>query len=65
MPGIPREVAKHALKIKPGSKLVKWRLHRSDEEKYRAIGEDITKLLEAGFIKEVYHPEWLANPILI
>ena len=25
----------------------------------------MAKLLAAGFIKEVYHPEWLANPVLI
>ena len=31
----------------------------------RAIGEEIAKLLVAGFIKEVYHPEWLANPVLV
>ena len=23
------------------------------------------KLLVAGFIREVYHPEWLANPVLV
>jgi hypothetical protein len=38
---------------------------RFDEEKRRAIGEEIAKLLAARFIKEVYHPEGLANPILI
>ena len=53
------------MKIRPGSKLVKQLLHRFDEEKRRAIGKEITKLLAAGFIKEVYHPEWLANPILV
>ena len=65
MPSILREVAKHALKIRPGSKPVRQRLRRFDEEKRRAIGEEIAKLLVAGFIKEVYHPEWLANPILV
>ena len=25
----------------------------------------MAKLLAAGFIKEVYHPEWLANPVLV
>ena len=65
MPGISREVAKHTLKIRPGSKLVKQRLRRFDEEKRRAIGEEIAKLSAAGFIKEVYHPEWLANPVLV
>ena len=65
MPGILREVAEHALKIRPGSKLAKQRLRRFDAEKRRAIGEEIAKLLAAGFIKEVYHPEWLANPVLM
>ena len=65
MLGIPREVAKHTLKIHPGSRLVKQRQRRFDEEKRRAISEEIAKLLAAGFIKEVYHPEWLANPILV
>ena len=32
--------------------------------KKEVIKVKITKLLAAGFIKEVYHPEWLANPIL-
>ena len=65
MLGIPREVTEHALKIRLGSKLVKQRLHRFDEGKRRAIGEEIAKLLAVGFIREVYHPERLVNPILI
>ena len=65
MLGIPREVAKHTLKIRLGSKLAKQRLHRFDKGKCRAIGEEIAKLLAAGFIKKVYHPEWLANPVLV
>jgi hypothetical protein len=65
MPGMPREVTEHALKTKPGSRPVKQRLHRFDEEKRRAIGEEIARLLAAGFIKQVYHPEWLAHSILV
>ena len=65
MPGIPREVAGHSLDIRVGSKPVKQRLRRFDEEKRRAIGEEIHKLLAAGFIKEVFHLEWLANPVLV
>ena len=30
-----------------------------------AIRVEIKWLLAAGFIKEVYHPEWLANPVLV
>ena len=56
MPGIPREDAEHTLNIKPGCKPAKQRLRRFDEEKHKAIGEEIAKLLAAGFIKEVQHP---------
>ena len=52
MLGIPREVTEHALDIRAGSRLVKQRLHRFNEEKRRAIGEEVQKLLAAGFIKE-------------
>ena len=65
MPGIPREVVERTLKIHLGSKPVKQRLCHFDEEKRRAIGEEIAKLLAAGFIREVHHLEWLANPILV
>ena len=65
MTGITREVTKHTLKIHLGSKPVKQRLHHFDEEKHRAIGEEIAKLSAAKFIREVYHLEWLANPILV
>jgi hypothetical protein len=65
MPGIPREVTEHALEIRADSEPVKQRLRRFDEEKRKVIGEEVNKLLEAGFIKEVHHPEWLANPVLV
>ena len=65
MPDIPREVTEHALKIRSGSKPVKQRLCRFNEGKRRTISEEIVKLLVAGFIKEVYHLEWLANPVLV
>jgi hypothetical protein len=65
MPGIPRDVAEHSLDIRAGTRPVKQPLHRFDEEKRRAIGKEIHKLMAAGFIKEVFHPEWLANPVLV
>ena len=27
--------------------------------------KEVRKLLHAGFIEEVYHPEWLANPVVV
>ena len=60
-----RKVAEPTLKIHPGSKPVKQCLCHFDEGKRRAISEEIMKMLAAGFIREVYHLEWLANPVLI
>jgi len=50
MPGIPREVAEHSLNVKPTSMPVKQRLRRFDEEKCRAIAEEIVKLLMVGVV---------------
>jgi hypothetical protein len=65
MPGIPREVTEHSLDILPHSRAAQQRLRHFDEERCRAIGVELRKLLEAGFIKEVFHPTWLANPVLV
>jgi hypothetical protein len=65
MPGIPREVAEYSLDILPHSRDMQQRLRRFDEERHRAIGVEMRKLLEVGFIKEVFHPTWLANPVLV
>jgi hypothetical protein len=65
MPGISREVAEHSLDILPHSRAMQQRLRCFDEERHRAIGVELWKLLEAGIIKEVFHPTWLANPVLV
>jgi hypothetical protein len=65
MKGILREVAEHKLNIKSGSKLVKQRLRYFNDEKCKAIGEVVMKLLSAGFVQEVFHPVWLANLVLV
>jgi hypothetical protein len=65
MPDIPRDVAEHSLDIGAGARPMKQHLRRFDEEKRRAIGEEVHKLMAAWFIKEVFHPEWLANPVLV
>ena len=65
MLGIPREVTEHALHLIPGSRPTKQHLCHFDDERCRAIGEEIAKLLAAGFIREVFHSDWIANPILV
>ena len=65
MPRVPREFAEHTLNIDPKFKSVKQFLRRFNEERRKAIGEEVARLLAAGFIIEVFHLEWLANPVLM
>ena len=65
MPGVPSELAEHSLHVDPASKPVKQGLRRFNADRKKIIGEEIARLLPAGFIMEVYHPKWLANPILV
>ena len=65
MSGVPRKFAEHKIHVRPDAKPVRQPLRRFSEEKRRTIGEEIARLLKAGFIMEVFHPEWLANPVLV
>src|SRR3954465_9449803 len=65
MSGVLRELAEHYLNIKPGAKPVKQAIRRFGEKKCHAIGMEIAKLLEAGFIIEVIHTDWVANHVLV
>jgi hypothetical protein len=64
MPGIPREVAEHSLDILPHSRAVQQRLRHFDEERRRAIGVELRKLLEAGSSRKSF-TLWLANHVLV
>src|SRR5437016_1343527 len=65
MPGVPREVIEHCLNVKEGAKPVKQRLRRFVQDCKEAIRDELMKLTAANFIREVYHPDWLANPVLV
>jgi hypothetical protein len=65
MPGVLKELAEHSLHVRPDAKPVKQPLRCFAEEKRKVIGEEIARLLVAGFIMEVFYPDWLANPVLV
>ena len=65
MPGVPKELIEHALKVDPKATPKKQRIRRFSPDKREAINKELVKLLAAGFIKKVYHPDWLANPVLV
>ena len=65
MQGVPRELAEHSLNVRPEAKPVKQPLRRFAEEKRKIIGDEVVRLLLAGFIMEVFYPDWLSNPVLV
>ena len=65
MPSVPRELAEHTLNIGPKFKPVKQFHWQFNKERRKAIGEEVARLLAVGFIIEVFHLEWLANPVLV
>jgi hypothetical protein len=65
MPGVPREKIEHSLNVSPIAKPIKQKLRQFMLDKKEAIRVEIKWLLAAGFIKEVYHPDWLANLVLV
>ena len=65
MPGVPREVIEHRLALRPDKVPVKQKLRRFAPDRRDAIKSELDKLIKAGFIREVNHPEWLANPVMV
>ena len=65
MPGISPKIIQHKLNVDPQKKLVQQRRKAFAPERNQAITEEVTKLLTAGFIREVYYPDWPANVVLV
>jgi hypothetical protein len=57
MSGVPRKLAEHKIDVNKGSKLVEQRLRRFLPDKKAAIKKEITKLMVAGFIREILHSD--------
>jgi hypothetical protein len=65
MPGIPRVVIEHHLKINPDARPVSQKPRRQSVEWQDFIRKEVRKLLDTDFIEEVHHPVWLANPVIV
>jgi hypothetical protein len=65
MPGVPRRLIEHSLNVDPKATPKRQHLCRFANERRDAIKKELTKLLAASFVREVFHPEWLANPVLV
>jgi hypothetical protein len=63
--GVSREVIEHKLQVNPHAKPKKQKIHKMSEEKVEASKVEVQRLLDAGFIKEVRYPQWLANAVMV
>ena len=65
MPGIDPSVIAHRLNVNPTSSPIRQKKRVFTQERDKAIAEEVRKLLEADFIREVYYPDWLANVVMV
>jgi hypothetical protein len=65
MPGVPRELIEHSPNVDPKATTKRQHLSRFADDRRDTIKKELAKLLAAGIIREVFHPDWLANPVLI
>ena len=65
MPGIDPSIIIHRLNISPSFPPIQQKKQVFAPEQDQAIVEEIHKLQEVSFIREVYYPNWLANIVMV
>jgi hypothetical protein len=63
MPGVPRELVKHAPNVDPKAKPVKQPLRKFDEPKRKAIASELHRLENAVFIQEIKSLTWVSDGV--
>ncbi|KAL2231185.1 UNVERIFIED_CONTAM: hypothetical protein Sindi_1712900 [Sesamum indicum] len=63
--GIDPKVIVHHLNIDPQIKPVKQKKKMFGVERNRIIEEEVNKLLQAGFVREIQYTTWLSNVVIV
>jgi hypothetical protein len=63
--GVSRDIIEHKLEVNPSARPMKQRLCKMSDEKFTVAKAEVQRLLDAGFIREVYYPSWLANVVMV
>jgi hypothetical protein len=63
--GVSRDIIEHKLQVNPSPRPRKQRLHKIFDEKVVAMKVEVQRLMDAGFMREVDYPSWLANVIMV
>ena len=64
-PGVDLDFICHHLNVNPLTAPKKQLPRRLSKEHAEAVRQEVTKLKQAGAIKEVFYPEWLANTVVV
>ena len=65
MPGIDTNIVQHCIPTDPTMKLIKQKLRRMKPEWTLKIKEEVEKQYNAGFLRVVNYPKWLANVVQV
>ncbi|RZB52840.1 hypothetical protein D0Y65_049053 [Glycine soja] len=65
MPGIHPSIIYHKIVICPQAKPISQKKWKMREEQLKAVKEEVDKLLNANFIKEVRYSTWLTNVVMV
>jgi hypothetical protein len=57
MPKVPKRLIKHSVNVDPKAIAKRQQLCHFADDRRDAIKKELTKLLAANFIHEVFHPE--------
>jgi hypothetical protein len=63
MPGLDRSIVEHRLPIKPGYRPYQQGARRCDPKILPDIKAEITRLIEAKFIRQCRYAEWISNVV--
>ncbi|KAL0394443.1 UNVERIFIED_CONTAM: Retrovirus-related Pol polyprotein from transposon gypsy [Sesamum latifolium] len=63
--GIDPEVIVHRLNVDPMMRPIKQKKRSFGAKRNRIIEEEVSKLIEAGYVSEVQYTDWLANVVVV
>ena len=64
-PGVDPNFIYHHLNVNPSITPRRQPPRRPSKEHAEAVKNEVTKLKQAGAIKEVFYPQWLANTVVV
>ena len=65
MPRIDPSIMVHKLNVSLSFPPIPQKKQVFDQERDKAIAEEVRKLQGVEFIREIYYPDWLANVVMV